>query len=139
MQDNPDVTWTQASAAVWSCVELNIGIVCNCLAQLKPFVRKYLPSLAKLVAGGDSSKDSGYGKKGSTAGGGGSFAAWKTDKSAHRYELHSVDRAKNPDEEEARGPSDGVLVVDEYHVQFDNKSNASSMDNILDADGKRVR
>lgn len=49
MLNNPDVTYTQGSAAVWSAVEINIGILCNCLAMLKPFVRRHLPWLKSLI------------------------------------------------------------------------------------------
>ncbi|KAK8091024.1 hypothetical protein PG994_000529 [Apiospora phragmitis] len=44
---SPDVTWTQASACIWSSVELNFGIVCNCMARLRPFVRAHMPKLAR--------------------------------------------------------------------------------------------
>lgn len=57
MIDNPDVLYTQGSAAVWSAVEINIGILCNCLATMKPFVRRHMPWLVSLigVVSGDSS------------------------------------------------------------------------------------
>ncbi|KAH8882163.1 hypothetical protein GQ53DRAFT_618888, partial [Thozetella sp. PMI_491] len=45
MAENPDATWTQAAAAVWSFLEINLGITCNCLALMKPFVRHHLPWL----------------------------------------------------------------------------------------------
>ncbi|KUI64148.1 hypothetical protein VM1G_10906 [Cytospora mali] len=59
MAENPDVLYTQGSAAVWSAVEINIGIVCNCLATMKPFVRRHMPwlvSLIGVVSGGSSGK-----------------------------------------------------------------------------------
>lgn len=49
MLNNPDVTYTQGSATVWSAVEINIGILCNCLAMLKPFVRRHMPWLRSLI------------------------------------------------------------------------------------------
>lgn len=49
MLNNADVLYTQGSAAVWSAVEINIGILCNCLAILKPFVRRHMPWLKSLV------------------------------------------------------------------------------------------
>ncbi|EAQ86420.1 hypothetical protein CHGG_07673 [Chaetomium globosum CBS 148.51] len=45
MVANPDVTFTQCSAAVWSLLEMNLGILCNALAALKPFVRQHMPNL----------------------------------------------------------------------------------------------
>lgn len=59
MIGNPDVLYTQGSAAVWSAVEINIGILCNCLATMKPFVRRHMPWLVTLigaVSGGSSAK-----------------------------------------------------------------------------------
>lgn len=59
MTDNPDVLYTQGSAAVWSAVEINIGILCNCLATMKPFVRQHMPwlvSLIGVVSGSSSGK-----------------------------------------------------------------------------------
>ncbi|KAF3768644.1 hypothetical protein M406DRAFT_45043 [Cryphonectria parasitica EP155] len=86
MVNNPDVLWTQGSAAIWSAVEINIGILCNCLAMLRPFVRRHLPSLQSFI-------------------GIGSRSCWKGKKRArylHRerrgrdgngsYELHSFGR-----------------------------------------------
>ncbi|KUI58972.1 hypothetical protein VP1G_06275 [Cytospora mali] len=49
MAENPDVLYSQGSAAVWSAVEINIGIVCNCLATMKPFVRRHMPWLVSLI------------------------------------------------------------------------------------------
>ncbi|TGO24257.1 hypothetical protein BPAE_0107g00040 [Botrytis paeoniae] len=45
LQDNPDVLYTQGRAAVWSSVEINIGIFCNTLVVLRPFIRQYFPGL----------------------------------------------------------------------------------------------
>ncbi|KAF7867160.1 hypothetical protein EAF04_005244 [Stromatinia cepivora] len=45
LQDNPDVLYTQGRAAVWSSVEINIGIFCNTLVALRPFFRQYFPGL----------------------------------------------------------------------------------------------
>ncbi|ROV94927.1 hypothetical protein VSDG_07114 [Cytospora chrysosperma] len=58
MIDNTDVLYTQGAAAVWSAVEINIGILCNCLATMKPFVRRHMPwlvSLIGVVSGGNYS------------------------------------------------------------------------------------
>ncbi|KFY40365.1 hypothetical protein V494_03533 [Pseudogymnoascus sp. VKM F-4513 (FW-928)] len=45
LANNPDVTYSQARAAVWSCVELNIGIVCASVIVLKPFMRHHFPGV----------------------------------------------------------------------------------------------
>lgn len=49
MLNDIDILYTQGSAAVWSAVEVNIGILCNCLAMLKPFVRRHMPWLKSLI------------------------------------------------------------------------------------------
>lgn len=125
MQANPDVTWTQASAAVWSCLELNLGILCNCLALLKPFVRRHLPFLA----GGSSSDNS----AGPSGGGGGKPGANNSHDSSfakrsnkpwdrlvggkHTYQLHSVGKPNDDPIEDGAGPrKKGIVVVDEYAV-----------------------
>ncbi|KAI7785750.1 hypothetical protein LA080_006316 [Diaporthe eres] len=105
MINNPDVLYTQGSAAVWSAVEINIGILCNCLAMLKPFVRRHLPWLVSLVGSNDGSPSSEEGKakdsavrfgrfrrsgrksSGSGAGSGGAVGAGT-------YQLHSFGRDK---------------------------------------------
>ncbi|KXJ90080.1 hypothetical protein Micbo1qcDRAFT_184183 [Microdochium bolleyi] len=48
---DPDVTYTQAYVAVWSCLELNFGIICNCLAMLQPFLRAHMPRVARKLMG----------------------------------------------------------------------------------------
>lgn len=92
MQNNPDVLYTQGSAAVWSAVEINIGILCNCLAMLKPFVRRHMPWLKSLVGSHSNNDDHGYedsGVKGKT---GGTTSRRESRKSGGRYELHSYGR-----------------------------------------------
>lgn len=130
MASNPDFTWTQASAAVWSSVELNIGIACNCLAALRPFVRRHMPWLSSIVGGSSANNGNSYNKQAS----GKSFSHWRGENSAHGYQLHSVDRPKNTDNVEV-GHSK-IIVVDEYRVQFDRKKeigDASSTEEILDS------
>lgn len=38
-----DVTWDNAPAAIWSCVEVNVAIICASLATLKPLLVRYAP------------------------------------------------------------------------------------------------
>ncbi|KFY23116.1 hypothetical protein V493_06073 [Pseudogymnoascus sp. VKM F-4281 (FW-2241)] len=45
LANNPDVTYSQARAAVWSCVELNVGIMCASVIVLKPFMRHHFPGV----------------------------------------------------------------------------------------------
>ncbi|KFY54478.1 hypothetical protein V497_07680 [Pseudogymnoascus sp. VKM F-4516 (FW-969)] len=45
LANNPDVTYSQGRAAVWSCVEINVGIVCASVIVLKPFMRHHFPGV----------------------------------------------------------------------------------------------
>ncbi|KAF5006519.1 hypothetical protein FDECE_7121 [Fusarium decemcellulare] len=126
MKDNPDVTWTQASASLWSCIEMNTGIICQCLAHLKPFIRKHIPWLARFVTG--TSQPKSYPEQGDNSH---SYKRWRGDKVSHGYQLHSVGRSQQPP-----GESSGrdIVVTDEYQVQFSasrNTGDASSTEDIL--------
>lgn len=74
---SPDPTWDNVSAAIWSSVEVNVALICACIATLKPLVSKYLPkvfsvtgSLSDAIASRAIVDDSGAtGKLGSFAGG----------------------------------------------------------------------
>ncbi|KAG8167427.1 hypothetical protein KVR01_003116 [Diaporthe batatas] len=104
MRNNPDVLYTQGSAAVWSAVEINIGILCNCLAMLKPFVRRHLPWLVSLVGSdGSSSSEEGASKDSAVRFGrfrrssrksGGDGAGGAGACTAGNYQLHSFGRDK---------------------------------------------
>jgi hypothetical protein len=132
MQDNPDVTWTQASAAVWSCIEINLGIICNCTALLKPLARRYFGWISTRGGSSDEAVPS-YGQPRS-----GLSNKWRPDGVKHSYQLHSYDKGGRDsgmrdgegggdEASAARGygkQEDGgrIVRVDEYSVQFDGKS-----------------
>ncbi|KAL2163212.1 hypothetical protein VTH06DRAFT_5268 [Thermothelomyces fergusii] len=59
MVTNPDFTYTQCAAAVWSLLEMNLGILCNSLAALKPFVRKHMPGIFSSYGWGGKGHKSG--------------------------------------------------------------------------------
>jgi len=40
-----DVTWDNAPAAIWSSIEVNVAIICACLATLKPLLTRYAPKI----------------------------------------------------------------------------------------------
>lgn len=42
--NNIDFTWSQGRAAIWSAVEMNVGIICNTVIVLKPALRRHFPS-----------------------------------------------------------------------------------------------
>ncbi|KAH8749336.1 hypothetical protein F5883DRAFT_528419 [Diaporthe sp. PMI_573] len=98
MIGNQDVLYRQGLGAVWSAVEVNIGILCNCLATLKPFVQRHLPWLVSLV-GSDESSSSEEGKaKDSTARFGRFVRSGRKSggsaTGAGNYQLHSFGRDK---------------------------------------------
>ncbi|KXX73373.1 Puromycin-sensitive aminopeptidase [Madurella mycetomatis] len=111
MVDNPDVTFTQCSAAVWSLLEMNLGILCNSLAALKPFVRRHLPSLFSKTGSGAGKTDDSYIKhsKGSRGLG-------------HSYQLHSVGN---------EGPEGGsaqhnIVVMDQFSVNYESRTKVAN-------------
>ncbi|PNP51922.1 hypothetical protein FNYG_15863 [Fusarium nygamai] len=126
MQNNPDITWTQASASQWSCIEMNTGIICNCLAHLKPFVRRHMPCLTKFVTRGSSGQNSYPNEPGNSHN-----YKWRGDKASHGYQLHSVGRSQQPSGSET---DNGIVIVDEFPVEFTpikNPGDASSTEDIL--------
>ncbi|KAI5461606.1 hypothetical protein BGZ63DRAFT_335198, partial [Mariannaea sp. PMI_226] len=36
-----DVTWTQGKLVLWTSIEVNLAIVCNCAVLLRPFIRRH--------------------------------------------------------------------------------------------------
>ncbi|AEO68745.1 uncharacterized protein THITE_2118352 [Thermothielavioides terrestris NRRL 8126] len=114
MVNNPDVTFTQCSAAVWSLLEMNLGILCNSLAALKPFVRRHLPSLFSKTgsgAGGDRTDDS-YAKRSKSS------RKW-----GHSYQLHSVGNGKT----EHGAVKDDIVSVNQFPVEYDSRTKGTIM------------
>lgn len=42
---NPDVSWNNPLAAIWSSVEVNTGILCSCLPTLKALTSRIFPRI----------------------------------------------------------------------------------------------
>lgn len=40
-----DPTWDAATVAIWTCIELNIAIICACCMTLRPLVARVFPRL----------------------------------------------------------------------------------------------
>ncbi|KAH7192777.1 uncharacterized protein B0J16DRAFT_411449 [Fusarium flagelliforme] len=82
---NPDFTRKQAEAGIWSLVELNMGIVCNNLMRLKPFLNRYLPKFLSYLglSSGKSKQKKSDSPKSISKG------KWKR-KSSQGYQLHSI-------------------------------------------------
>ncbi|PSR81778.1 hypothetical protein BD289DRAFT_344539, partial [Coniella lustricola] len=56
-----DPTWDNTSAAIWSLLELCIGVLAACLPTLKPLFAMLLPRLFKSTTSGRRSRPSKYG------------------------------------------------------------------------------
>ncbi|CZR47249.1 uncharacterized protein FPRO_08623 [Fusarium proliferatum ET1] len=83
MATNPDFTRKQAEAGVWSLVEPNMGIVCNNLMRLKPFLRTYLPRVLTFL--GLTAKSKHQGDSPSKSSGN-----WRA-RPSHSYQLNSLE------------------------------------------------
>ncbi|PSR90738.1 hypothetical protein BD289DRAFT_208574 [Coniella lustricola] len=112
MQDNPDVLYTQGSAAVWSAVEINIGILCNCLAMLKPFVRHHLPWLRSLIGMRSGASGSAgpihppeiYGKRAGLGGNGSGGGDSNGASAARQHHLHHLHKERLGSGRKGSGP-----------------------------------
>lgn len=123
---DPDITYTQAYMALWSCLELNFGIICNCLAMLQPFLRAHMPRLADRIMGTSGSHDSprrGPGDDRSpddtlvTIGKHNVRRPWlRGDRGTHSYVLHSIDKADAREDGRGGGSGDAIRVTDEFAV-----------------------
>lgn len=114
MVDNPDVTWTQASAAVLSSVELNVGIICNCISRLKPFVRVHFPSWARSLGSSGTAGESGKNRSKSHNG----PRSWRGDKAGHSYKLGSMERGEGFASGTQRNDKD-IYVTNNFQVDYD--------------------
>jgi hypothetical protein len=107
---------------------MNTGIICNCLAHMKPFIRRHLPFLAKFVSRASSAQKS-YPNQPSNSHG----YNWRGDKVNHGYQLHSIGRSQQPPANETEN---NIIITNEYQVQFTeskNNGDASSTEDILRA------
>ncbi|KAI1477418.1 hypothetical protein F4774DRAFT_389097 [Daldinia eschscholtzii] len=111
MQMNPDVTWTQASTAVLSTLELNIGIMGNCLLRLKPLIQKHFPSWRS--SAGNSGTPGSYGQSGNAV------RTWGSSgiKANQAYKLESMERGNFRDGERDTGKD--IYVVNDYRVEYE--------------------
>ncbi|KAI0836764.1 hypothetical protein F5Y06DRAFT_102595 [Hypoxylon sp. FL0890] len=109
---NPDVTWTQAEAAVFSSLELNLGIVCNSLARLRPFVRAHFPSWAMSMGGSDTPGD--YQQINHDNG----PQAWRGDRASHAYQLGIAESGEAFSSEDRMDGNNTISVTNNYEVGY---------------------
>ncbi|OCK83948.1 hypothetical protein K432DRAFT_401566 [Lepidopterella palustris CBS 459.81] len=118
--DKPDITYYEATACVWSSVELNFGIICNCLTVLKPFAKRHMPGLFSSTNGSHSKSLS---HRLSI------MARFRKDRDGHNgpgYQLGSMDNRTN---KSAGGEDFGkgqIVVTSTYRVEAKKGREAAS-------------
>ncbi|KAB2578641.1 hypothetical protein DBV05_g2782 [Lasiodiplodia theobromae] len=45
IRERADYTWEQTHVSLWSTIEINVIIICQCLISLKPLIKHYMPSM----------------------------------------------------------------------------------------------
>ncbi len=131
LRNNPDVTWAQGKVSTWSIVEVNIGIMCNCLLLLRPFVRRYLPWL---VGHGSDRKKSNDRNRciASRSIGGEEFTSWRPAARTCRVQSYA----------HASAEFEGIHVENEFRIVYENrgiKPTAINIDKALPAiEGSRT-
>ncbi|KAI9806949.1 MAG: hypothetical protein M1833_002607 [Piccolia ochrophora] len=63
-----DLTWDTVNAFTWCIVEVDVGIICACMATLRPLLRRFLPSLMGSSGAPKDSHPSGISGSGSRPG-----------------------------------------------------------------------
>ena len=138
MVTNPDVTWTQASAAIFSVLELNLGVACNSMARLKPFIRMHFPQWAGSF-GNSNHTPAGYHRSDRNKG----ELPLRGDKVSHSYQLGSIEWKNRHAAAENQGKD--IHIMDEFQVEFEGRTSRknqrySSTESILapEQDNRRV-
>jgi len=93
---NPDKTYYQAAACIFSTVELNGGVICVCIALLKPFIQQYMPWILSLS--NHSGSHSGIRR----------FIFFGKRSAENSYELQRANTDKKPNSDEEAGDSIAV-------------------------------
>lgn len=115
MVDNPDMTFTQCAAGVWSLVEMNLGTLCNSLAALKPFVRRHLPSLLSKTTESDESNGNV---------GGSSYAKHNRNRGwGHSYYMHSCGGSTTREQVREK---DEIVIKEEITVEYEHMKQGSA-------------
>jgi hypothetical protein len=139
LQDNPDVFYSQGRAAVWSSVEINIGIFCNSVIVLKSFMRQYFPSFFASYGSSAGQVTPGSHRR---PGNNSSFAKFGASNDRQRsYVMQSMERGDHTkvevgeDELELRTKS-GIVVTNSYKVDSDRGTETESTEDILEPSRK---
>lgn len=117
---NPDATYYQAAACIFSTVELNGGVICACIALLKPFLQKHLPWMLSFSSHNGSQ------------GGSRRFKFFGKRSGENSYELQGAGADKNaPDQVGKTGGR--IAVTRSYSVQGSktDKTDGDSMEDLF--------
>ncbi|KAI4615922.1 hypothetical protein J4E83_006590 [Alternaria metachromatica] len=123
MISDPDATYNVAKACIFSTVELNGGVICACVALLKPFIQKYMPWILALSSGSGSGDGSRIRKLKM-------FVKRSGEKS---YELQSADADTDATKQADDRPDHRIAVTKSYSVQGSKtgKSDGDSMEDLF--------
>lgn len=119
--DSPDPTWDNTDAAVWSVLELSMGVLAACLPTLKPLLAPLLPRLFKSSTAGRTGNVYGdYGRRShaTRVPGGGASSTRRIAPSAHHHKFADHDYYGDMDETNASSGSVGLGATElpVYHV-----------------------
>ncbi|KAH6984995.1 hypothetical protein BKA56DRAFT_582085 [Ilyonectria sp. MPI-CAGE-AT-0026] len=112
LANNGDFYYTLAKSAVWSMLELNLGIVCSNLMRMKPFISRYFPRLAARL--GLSLDDSAGYREGTTA------SHVRVAGLSHASQLHRIKGGEGdgmPEDSHSENPH-----AERYGISMDNRS-----------------
>ncbi|KAF1943289.1 hypothetical protein EJ02DRAFT_433398 [Clathrospora elynae] len=122
MISDPDQTYNVAKACIFSTVELNGGLMCACIALLKPFIQRYMPWVFTL----SSRSTSGSGSR--------KFRIFGKRSEEKTYELRISDADADAVKRANDKKSDGqIAVTRSYNVQGSKtgKSDGDSMEDLF--------
>ena len=124
MISDPDSTYNVAKACIFSTVELNGGVICACVALLKPFIQRHMPWVLSLSSGMGSGNGSRIRKLKL-------FGKRRGEKS---YELRSADADADAGNQANDKLSDHQIAVTRsysVHGSKTGKSDGDSMDDLF--------
>ncbi|KAI8941323.1 hypothetical protein NX059_002550 [Plenodomus lindquistii] len=118
---NPDVTYYQAAACIFSTVELNGGVICACIALLKPFIQRYMPWVLSFSSHNGSQSGSRRFK----------FFGKRSD--ANTYELQGARAAEESTPNQGDKAGGRIAVTRSYSVRASKtgKTDTDSMDELF--------
>jgi hypothetical protein len=124
--NNPDVTYSQARAAIWSSVEINVGIVCNTVIVLRPFLSQYFPRLFPSYV--HSNQDQFTPNKPRSGGG---FPKFLDPTKTHELSYIEATGKKGSQSTHRQDESDAIVVVNTYNIASSKGADTESMEDMI--------